>query len=121
MPTLQFGHSLNVSVQPGDTIYACSVENRQSGRNHPTAGSADTKPKKIGTVSQVIHGSNKLFFNMLGGATTPGPGSYFMFSKDNRVNTSGIIGYYAEVEFKNMSSKQSEVFAVAVDYVESSK
>jgi len=121
MPTLTFTHPLNVSVQPGDTIYFCKVVNEQSGRNHASAGGTDTKPKPLGTVTQVNHNTKKVTFDQLAGVNTPSPGSYFLFSKDNRVNTSGIIGYFAEVEFRNHSSKQSEIFACAVDYVESSK
>jgi hypothetical protein len=45
----------------------------------------------------------------------------WVFSKDRRVNTSGIIGYYAETELRNWSTLPAEIFAVQVDFVESSK
>jgi hypothetical protein len=46
---------------------------------------------------------------------------YYFFAKDNSVNLTSITGYYAEVEFKNNSTKKAELFATACDVVESSK
>jgi len=34
------------------------------------------------------------------------------FGKDNIVNSSGIIGYYAEVNLSNNSEQEAELFAV---------
>ena len=44
-----------------------------------------------------------------------------MFSKNKIANYSGITGYYAETEYRNYSTLPAEMFATAVDYVESSK
>ena len=44
-----------------------------------------------------------------------------MFSKDNKVNLSSILGYYASVEFRNSSQEKAELFNVGVDFFESSK
>jgi hypothetical protein len=49
------------------------------------------------------------------------PGSFIMFSKDNKVNMSSILGYYAAVEFKNSSKVKSEIFNVGTSFFESSK
>jgi len=48
-------------------------------------------------------------------------GSFIMFSKDNKVNMSSILGYYAAVEFRNSSQIKSEIFNVGTDFFESSK
>ena len=48
-------------------------------------------------------------------------GSFIMFSKDNKVNMSSILGYYASVEFRNSSKIKSEIFNVGTDFFESSK
>tara|TARA_R110002110_G_scaffold25211_2_gene93748 strand:+ start:13275 stop:14267 length:993 start_codon:yes stop_codon:yes gene_type:complete len=53
--------------------------------------------------------------------TTCSPGSYIMFSKDNKANMSSILGYYASVEYRNSSQIKSELFNVGVDFFESSK
>ena len=44
-----------------------------------------------------------------------------LFSKDNKVNTSGLTGYYAEVKMTNTSLIESELYSVSSDIVQSSK
>ena len=51
----------------------------------------------------------------------PTSGSYFMFAKNNKVNTSGLTGYYAEVEMKNDSNSPAELFSVSSEISISSK
>lgn len=55
--------------------------------------------------------------------TTPLPsyGAYFLFSKSNKVNTSGLTGYYAEVKMNNDSPNEIELFAVSSQAVKTSK
>ncbi len=43
------------------------------------------------------------------------------FYKDPRANTSGVKGYYAEVNFRNNANYKSELFSVGAEVVESSK
>ena len=38
--------------------------------------------------------------------------SYIFFGKDNSKNTSGLLGYYMEVNIKNTSDDHAELFAV---------
>ena len=51
----------------------------------------------------------------------PNVGDFQMFSKDNSVNLSSPIGYYARVKIENNSKIKSEMFGLAVDAFESSK
>ncbi len=51
----------------------------------------------------------------------PNVGDFQMFSKDNSVNLSSPIGYYAQVKIENSSKIKSEMFGLAVDAFESSK
>ena len=44
-----------------------------------------------------------------------------MFTKDNRANLSNLTGYFAEVEFRNNSKDEAELFAVSMGVTESSK
>ena len=44
-----------------------------------------------------------------------------MFSKDNKVNLSSMLGYYCLATLKNNSTESSELFAFSADFVESSK
>ena len=38
--------------------------------------------------------------------------SFIFFGKDNEINTSGLIGYYAKVKFVNETTEYAELFAV---------
>ena len=51
----------------------------------------------------------------------PGLSDFIMFGKDNSVNTTSLIGYYADVHFVNNSTKKAELFSVGSEIAESSK
>ena len=117
---LQFS-KLNVSVQPTDVVYACLTVNEQAGVNTPNAA-IDTKPFPIGEVVSVDHGNASITVNDSDYIyPTLTSSHYFFFSKDKRTNMSGILGYYALVEYRNYSKKQAEIFATGVDFSISSK
>tara|TARA_Y100000310_G_scaffold181470_1_gene181413 strand:- start:53 stop:430 length:378 start_codon:yes stop_codon:yes gene_type:complete len=120
---IQFPFPLNVSLQKGDTIYWCYNAGGQAGRNHPGSASVNTKPKKLGLVGTVNRNLNRVGVVVQSGLKDVCQNNecYFFFSKDRRANYSGIIGYFMEVEYRNYSTLKSEIFATAVDYVESSK
>jgi hypothetical protein len=120
--TLFLDSEINVSLQKGDTVYFSKVIAKQSGKNHPTSGGNNTKPKKFGVVTGIDRANQTVTVNdnYCNACATPA-GYMWMFSKDRRVNTSGIIGYYAETELRNWSTLPAEIFAVQVDFVESSK
>ena len=119
MPTVQFAYQLNVSVQVGDTLYATVPNVGQSGKNHPNPGGTNTKPLEVGTIDSIDYVNNVISYVSTGGMPV---GSVYLFaSKDNRINMSGILGYFAEVEFVNHSTRSAEIFVAAVDYVPSSK
>ena len=46
---------------------------------------------------------------------------FVLFSKSNKVNTSKIKGYYADVSMENSSSKRAELFSIGSELVSSSK
>jgi hypothetical protein len=122
MPTVQINGEINVSVQPGDVLYAAVTIGGQSGSNHPNPGSTSTKPHQIGVIDNngIDYASNSITFT--GSGSFGGGGNVYLFAgKDNRVNTSGMLGYFAEVELVNHSTKAAEIFVVAADYVPSSK
>ena len=52
---------------------------------------------------------------------TPTTGDYIFFGKDNKIGTSGVVGYFAEVEMKNDSQINAELFAVTSEITQSSK
>tara|TARA_R110002012_G_scaffold293937_2_gene489791 strand:+ start:413 stop:724 length:312 start_codon:yes stop_codon:yes gene_type:complete len=52
---------------------------------------------------------------------TPEPGSFIMFSKDNKVNSSGLKGYYSEIKMSYSNGDRAELFAVSSEITQSSK
>ena len=118
--TLQF-FPLNVSIQPTDIVYTCLIRGGQAGVNHPSTN-VDTKPIDIGVVTTVNHVTGFVTVNDTGYTyPTLTNDHYFFFSKDRGINTSGILGYYALVEYRNYSKKQVEMFATGTEISISSK
>jgi len=93
--TLDTTFSKNASLQVGDIIYYLG-SNDNVLRIGPVAGFTDN------TITCTIDGNTSQLT----------PTSYIFFSKDSEINTSGIIGYYAEVNFTNNSQDHAELFAV---------
>ena len=122
--------SLNKSVQVGDLAYYSRVQDNHSGTNHSSA-IFDTKPRVLGMITQVNYITQQIVINTnLGGGCgicsvldNNGQNVYHFvfFQKDHRINTSGITGYFLNAEYRNYSRFPAEIFATAVDYVESSK
>ena len=52
---------------------------------------------------------------------SPTTSDFIFFSKDNQANASGLIGYFAEIKFKNDSTTEAELFSVGSEFFESSK
>jgi len=124
MPTVTINGAINVSVQAGDVLYSTRVNNSQSGSNHPNVGiGGPSKPSQIGIIDGIDYAANTITFTQAGGAPmfSASGNTYLFASKDNRVNTSGLLGYFAEVELVNLSTRAAEIFVVAADYVPSSK
>lgn len=92
--TLETSFTKNTSLQPGDTIYYLS----------------GSSIKKIGPVQSIS--DNYIVCDAVGDLSGLTQTSYIFFAKDNNKNTSGIIGYYAEVNLENNSRDHAELFAV---------
>tara|TARA_R100001591_G_scaffold31980_1_gene42839 strand:+ start:242 stop:583 length:342 start_codon:yes stop_codon:yes gene_type:complete len=110
--TLTFSQPLNVSLQIGDFAYY--VPTSTSG-GFSTATSSNIVG--IGTVT-AISGNVVTIQNHL---AVPPNDSYIFFHKDNKANLSSLLGYFAEVKFKNDGTTKAELFSVGMDIFESSK
>ena len=123
---LFFNYPINVSVQRGDMVYYVnkSVNNPpQTGTVFEIGGSAI---REIGEVYDIFETSIVCVFDCSQVPYTcsthiPLEGAFIMFSKDNAVNMSSILGYYAEVKLKNNSTTEAELFSIGCDMFESSK
>jgi hypothetical protein len=118
MPVLQFTFSnqLNVSAQIGDTAYYVPTS---------TSSQFQVNSSDIVEIGPITHiDPNGLEFwcsTTLPSAMYPSSSDYIFFAKDNKVNQSNTLGYYAKVKLKNNSRKNAEIYSVAADSFESSK
>jgi hypothetical protein len=104
--TLNFSSPLNVSVQVGDTAY---YTNDVNGK----------EINVIGVITAIT--STSVVAEISAGQPRPTTTSFILFSKTAKVNTNGIKGYYAEMQFKNDSTDYAELFLVGSNISESSK
>tara|TARA_R110002096_G_scaffold379652_1_gene573655 strand:+ start:534 stop:908 length:375 start_codon:yes stop_codon:yes gene_type:complete len=120
--TLTFANELNVSVQVGDTAYYVQTSQQAGGASFNSGNfdvAASSSIVEIGIVTSV--GSKTIICDIDPSTPTTPVGAFIFFSKDNRVNTSGLLGYYAECKFRNNSTSEAELFSVASEIFESSK
>jgi len=95
--TLTFPKDLNVSLQKnvGDIVYYLD----DAGEKH-----------RIGECTDIS--SRTITCNIEPWRKRPQPNNYIFFGKENIINSSGLVGYYAEVEMENTSTTKKELFAV---------
>jgi hypothetical protein len=111
--TITFGQNINSSLSVGDSIYYVSLAT--SGGFNVSSGDI----VKLGTVTSKT--STTVVVDTPDNVTVPTTSDFIFFSKDNAVNLSSLLGYYAEVKFTNNSTNAAELFSIGIDVVESSK
>ena len=120
--TLTFSAPLNTSCQVGDlAYYVTTIDNSSTGgfKTNNTDG-----VKLIGQIRQITNPTSStptVICNTDLGGSLDGLSKFILFSKDNKVNLSSILGYYASVKLVNDSNVASELFSVGMDMFESSK
>jgi len=123
---LTFTSPLNASLQIGDIAYFA-----------PTVISGGFTTANLGGV--IAFGIVSAIINPLGLLTgpiivqvhhddtaipsipIPTMSDFIMFGKDKTVNSSSLIGYYADIAFVNNSDQKVELFSVGSEVSESSK
>ena len=92
---LTFPVPLNTSLQVGDIVYYLT-ENEVIKEIGPCVAITNTTVEcaTTGDISELLNTS------------------FIFFGKDNEINTSGLIGYYAKVKFVNETTEYAELFAV---------
>ena len=106
--TLTFPQSLNVSIQIGDTTYYSNDIN-------------GVDIQVMGLITAIDRASNTITTEIGTDTIRPTLTSFILFSKTASVNTNGLKGYYAEMQFKNDSVDYAELFSVGSDILVSSK
>ena len=122
--SLTFPDPLNISLQIGDTAYYVATNTKGGFLTSQQSGNTNEETiVKIGVVSAITQHTNTITIatNTLQANQLPTTSSYIFFSKDNEVNSSSLLGYYAKVTFTNDSTTEAELFSIGCVVGESSK
>jgi hypothetical protein len=131
--TISFNHTINVSVQVGDSAYYTFTPPfpgqtvGQSGNWASTTTPHETNTREsirlIGPIISITSTSIvcDMPSNLAAQYGPPTTSDFIMFSKDNKVNLSSLLGYYCLAKLRNDSVDPSELFSIGADFVESSK
>tara|TARA_R100000781_G_C3993841_1_gene97911 strand:- start:152 stop:526 length:375 start_codon:yes stop_codon:yes gene_type:complete len=120
--TLSF-HGMNVSAQVGDIAYYSFDPQNIGGFAHSTL----VKTKKLGEIIGGDNANTPIDGNSITVSydetkvSPPPHGAFISFAKEKKVNTSNLLGYYADVKFVNNSKKKAELFSIGSEVTESSK
>lgn len=128
----------NESLQVGDLVfYVNNINTNYDNSGFATAdeqnnsnSNAQSQLVYIGNVVSIVVGPNEqldlnnndfiIYVNNTSNITAPLQNDYILFSKPS-VSSSDLLGYYNKVIFKNDSKTKAELFAVSLNYTESSK
>lgn len=112
------GGDINASLQVGDAAYYSPLSTvAGSGFSTVTTGNI----KKLGDISVIDKSAGSISILIDTDNTALVNGDYIMFEKDKRVNSSSILGYYADVHLVNYSTEKIELFSVGSEVTVSSK
>ena len=111
-PLLTFDSNINSSLQVGDIIHF-----QQLTAFGPFDTIDSSGISKCGDVIALT--KTTVTVNLTG--TAPVEGNYIMFAKNHAVNTSSLVGYYADVKLENNSHDKVELFSIGSEVTESSK
>ena len=113
--TLTFTGTVNTSVQINDIVYYVTTT---------SLGGFDTgNSGNIVILGPVVSvGPNSVTYDDTVSGNQPPEGAFIMFSKDNAVNMTSLLGYYARVQLTNNDIfNNGELFSLEAGYDESSK
>ena len=110
--TLNFDGAVNSSLQIGDTIYQ-----RQPVYYNGFTVLDHNDITKCGVVTSVT--SNTITVGTM--EAVPLVGDFILFAKNNAINTSSLLGYYADVKLENNSKVKAEIFSIGAEVTGSSK
>jgi len=114
--TLTIGNAINVSLRLDDIIYYCLTTLNNDG---DPIKSGDFI--KLGKCTAIDYDNNSLSCEIPSADPRPPTGSYIFFSKDNKIHSTSMLGYYADVKMVNDDPDAAEIFGVGSEIFVSSK
>ena len=94
--TINFNQKLNTSLQIGDTVYY-----QKNGQL-----------VELGNCTAISSDQYNFTVDVASTTSRPAIGDYFMFAKNNVINSNGVLGYNANVTLTNESTEFTELYAV---------
>ena len=120
--TIQVTRADYPSLQIGDTAYYSNVTST-AGINTSSGFTKIGLVKGISNTTALDSGTETTTLTCEIDESTAAPttSDFIFFSKDNKVNLTSLLGYYASVKFKNNSPNKAEMFSIGCEIAESSK
>ena len=115
---MEFDSPINASLQIGDIIYYQQTITSLGGFNTINSNDIIKFGQVTARTSRTMTVDDTVF---PGGTPDPYHGAFILFAKNHTVNTSSLIGYFADVKFENNSTEKIELFSVGSEITESSK
>lgn len=115
--TLTFTAPLNESCQVGDMAYAVAT----TSTGGFDTGNALTTIGQIRQITNPASNSPEIICNTILASGNAVHNNFILFRKDERVNLSSILGYYAETKFVCDDLGKAELFSISLDTFDSSK
>lgn len=122
----------NPSIAIGDMVFYISSMDTNINQSGFISGDSQSSQSEgaqsqlmyIGNVVEINDSSAPTSFTIYventSTITAPLTNDYILFSKNNMAS-SDLLGYYNKVTFKNDSPDPAEIFAISLNYTESSK
>ena len=121
---ITFSDPINFSVQVGDLAwYVPTNPQGVPGNTYSTGNTNDPVlgAKLIGEITEINRTTLPYHIDVPGIVNVPFAQDFIMFSKDDIVNRSNVLGYYANITMVNNSDEKIELFSVGSEISESSK
>ena len=120
--TIQVTRKDYPSLQIGDTAYYSSTTS-SAGFNTSNSFTKIGLVKGISNATALDDGTETTTLTCEIDDSTPVPttSNFIFFSKDNKVNLTSLLGYFASTKFVNTSTAKAELFSVGCEIAESSK
>tara|TARA_R100000664_G_C2716359_1_gene111332 strand:+ start:135 stop:524 length:390 start_codon:yes stop_codon:yes gene_type:complete len=123
--TIQVSRADYPSLQIGDIAFYATLNDDVAGFKNAD----ENDITKIGEITSIDNTTSlddgtqttTLICNISTSTTMPTTSDFIFFAKDNKVNLTSLLGYYALVKFKNASGSKAEMFSAACEIHESSK
>lgn len=122
--TIQVKRTDYPSLQIGDTAYYSSTTSSAGFNTNGNTGFT-----KIGLIKGINNSTTlddgtettTLTCEIDDATPVPTTSNFIFFSKDNKVNLTSLLGYFASTKFVNTSTAKAELFSVGCEIAESSK